>query len=145
MQIRYMACYKHRAPFLVAQSVCQSPVSKSCFNASSTSTVPESAISVPNAASQLLDAATPCFARSSRQFIQLCSSLDKIFHMFHIWQPSTSRMLPLREVKLLVYASSADCRAIWLRIVPIGSRPKELTGNSVRKGSRTSPMGRSTM
>jgi hypothetical protein len=99
--------------------------------------------SVPTFIRNILD--IPCSSRSSRQFVQFCSSLGRKYSRFLIQQLNPSRMPPLREVKLLVHVSSVDCQATWLRIAPIYSQPKELISSSARRGSRTSPMVRSTM
>jgi hypothetical protein len=86
-----------------------------------------------------------CFVPSSRQLIHLCSSLDRMYIMFLVHLPSTSKMPPHREVKLLAHVSSVDCHATWLRIVPLGSQTKEPIISSVRKGNRISPTARLTM
>jgi hypothetical protein len=82
---------------------------------------------------------------NSRLLVQLCSSLGRMYNRFLVWWPSTSKMPPLKEDKLLACVSSVDCQATWLRIVPLGSRITELISSSVHKGNKISPSARLTM
>jgi hypothetical protein len=58
-----------------------------------------------------------CSIPNRRQLNQLCSSPGRVYNRFLIRQPCTSRMLSLKEIKLLVCVSSVDCQATWLKIV----------------------------